>query len=321
MTVTIGVDLGGTKTAAGLVAADGTVLRRVSAPTPAASGPQSVLRTIVDLAISLTDSAPDVIAGCGIGAAGVIDPVSRTVKFATNSLPGWTGTRLGAEIEDRLGMPVATVNDVHAHAIGEAVHGAGRGERTVLVIAAGTGIGGALVIDGVLQSGRHGAAGHYGHVPAAEAAGLACTCGGVGHLEVIASGPAILAAYLRRGGAAAGDTQEIFARADAGDALAAEVIAVAAAALGRTIGGLINSVDPDVVIVGGGLAAAGRRWWDAVEGQARTEAMGLLAGCLIVPTSLGADSAIVGAASLIATTTVDTTLRPCTDQHLNGFPE
>jgi glucokinase len=303
MTFTLGVDLGGTKIAVGLVGPGGAVARRVSAPTPAAAGPEAILRTIVDLATSLTASAPGtVIAGCGIGAAGVIDPVSRTVQFATSSLPGWTGTRLGAEIERRLGMPVATVNDVHAHAIGEAVHGAGRGERTVLVIAAGTGIGGALVIDGVLQAGRHGAAGHYGHVPAAEAAGLPCTCGGVGHLEVIASGPAILQAYLRRGGREPGDTREIFARADAGDEVAAEVINVAATALGRSVGGLINSVDPDLVIVGGGLAAAGPRWWNTVERQARAEAMGLLAGVRIVPTSLGADSAIVGAASLITTT-------------------
>ncbi|MET0955696.1 MAG: ROK family protein [Cryobacterium sp.] len=300
MSLTIGVDLGGTKTAAGLVTADGTVTRRVSAPTPAAAGPEAVLQTIVDLATRLTDSAAGAtLAGCGIGAAGVIDPVSRTVQFATNSLPGWTGTRLGAEIEQRLGLPVATVNDVHAHALGEAVHGAGRGERTVLVLAAGTGIGGALVVDGVLQSGRHGAAGHYGHLPAAEAEGLACTCGGTGHLEVIASGPAILDAYLRRGGSAAQNTQELFARADAGDALAADVIDVAAAALGRMLGGMINSVDPDVVIVGGGLAAAGPRWWTVMEHHACTDALGLLAGCRIVPTMLGADSAIVGAASLI----------------------
>ena len=301
MTFIIGVDLGGTKTAAGLVAADGAVTHRVTAPTPAVAGPEAILQTIVDLASHLTASVPDaVIAGCGIGAAGVIDPVSRTVRFATNSLPGWTGTRLGAEIERRLGMPVATVNDVHAHALGEAVHGAGRGESTVLVIAAGTGIGGALVIDGVLQAGRHGAAGHYGHIPVAEAAGLECTCGGVGHLEVIASGPAIRQAYVRRGGAVPRDAQEIFASADVGDALAADVIAVAASALGRAIGGLINSVDPDVVIVGGGLAAAGPRWWNVVESQARAEAMGLMAGCRIVPTALGANSAIVGAASLIA---------------------
>ncbi|WEO75977.1 ROK family protein [Cryobacterium sp. SO2] len=301
MSLVIGVDLGGTKTAAGLVAADGTVIRRVSAPTPAAKGPAAVLQTIVDLATRLTESAAGApLAGCGIGAAGVIDPVSRTVQFATNSLPGWTGTRLGAEIEDRLGLPVATVNDVHAHALGEAVHGAGRGERTVLVLAAGTGIGGALVIDGVLQSGRHGAAGHYGHLPAAEAAGLACTCGGTGHLEVIASGPAILDAYLRHGGSPVRNTQEIFARADAGDTLAAEIIDVAASALGRALGGLINSVDPDIVIVGGGLAAAGPRWWTVMESHARAEALGLLAGCHIVPTRLGADSAIVGAASLLA---------------------
>jgi len=306
MTFTIGVDLGGTKTAAGLVAADGSVVRRVSAPTPAVSGPGAILQTIVDLATRLTESAPGVvIAGCGIGAAGVIDPVSRTVRFATNSLPGWAGTQLGDELERRLGVPVATVNDVHAHAIGEAVHGAGRGECTVLVIAAGTGIGGALVINGRLQSGRHGAAGHYGHMPAAEAAGLACTCGGGGHLEAIASGPAIREAYLRGGGSVPRDSQEIFARADAGDPLAAEVIAVAATALGRSIGGLINSVDPDLVIVGGGLAAAGARWWDVVLRQAHSEAMGLLADCRIVPTMLGANSAIVGAATLITASSLD----------------
>ena len=161
MTFTIGVDLGGTKTAAGLVRADGSVTFRVSAATPAASGPEAVLNTIVELASTLIDSAAGaVVAGCGIGAAGVIDPVSRSVLAATNSLPGWAGTRLGDEIERRIGLQVATVNDVHAHALGEAVHGAGNGERTVLVMAAGTGIGGALVIDGALQSGRHGAAGH-----------------------------------------------------------------------------------------------------------------------------------------------------------------
>ena len=304
MTFTIGVDLGGTKTAAGLVRADGSVTFRVSAATPAASGPEAVLATIVDLASTLIDSAPGaVIAGCGIGAAGVIDPVSRTVLAATNALPGWAGTLLGDEIERRIGLPVATVNDVHAHALGEAIHGAGNGERTVLVVAAGTGIGGALVIDGALQSGRHGAAGHYGHIPSEEAAGIVCSCGRVGHLEAIASGPAILAAYLRGGGAAASDTQTVFARADEGDALAAEVIDIGATAMGRAIGGLINSLDPDLVIIGGGLASAGARWWDAVVDAARSESMDLLAGCPIVQPTLGADSAIVGAASLIGAAT------------------
>src|SRR5699024_9085954 len=133
----------------------------------------------------------------GVGAAGVIDPVAGTVVSATDSLSGWAGTHLVAELEARTQLRVRAVNDVHAHALGEAWSGASRGTDSSLLVAAGTGIGGGILWDRRLVTGRNSAAGHIGHLPAPAAAGLPCPCGATGHREAIASGPAILATHRR----------------------------------------------------------------------------------------------------------------------------
>lgn len=304
MELTVGIDLGGTKTAAGVVDRSGRVLQRLQVDTPAAAGPAAVLDAVVqlggELQRSIAASWPDAaLLGVGIGAAGVIDPGTRTVLSATDALPGWAGTRIGDIVQARLGIPVATVNDVHAHAMGEAVHGAGRGHRTVLMIAAGTGVGGALVLDGQVHSGARGVSGHYGHIAAVEAQGRPCSCGRIGHVEAISSGPALCALYNERAESPVGSGFELFKRADAGELLAAECIELSARALGRAIGGLLNSVDPDIVVVGGGLASAGERWWAPLRAGVLAEAMTVVADTPIVPTRLGADSAIIGAAALI----------------------
>ncbi|MFC9560527.1 ROK family protein [Agromyces sp. NPDC056965] len=308
MRAAIGVDLGGTKIAAGLVGAGGVVLDRASAPTPAAQGPGAVLDTVVDLVRSLLERTGGdvVVSGCGVGSAGVIDAVSGAVSSATDSLPGWSGTRVRDVLTAALAMPVAVVNDVHAHALGEALHGAGAGSPTVLMVAAGTGVGGALVIDGRVQSGRRGVSGHFGHVPAIEAVGRPCTCGGSGHVEAVASGPAMCAVYRELSGdASVVDGREVVRRAADGDAHAAASVALAGGALGRMIGGLLNALDPDVVIVGGGLASAGEAWWTALRDAAGAERLPLLADTPIVGAALGADAAIVGAAALVAATVME----------------
>src|SRR5699024_8969971 len=133
----------------------------------------------------------------GVGAAGVIDPVAGTVVSATESLTGWAGTRLVDELEARTRLRVRAVNDVHAHALGEAAAGASHGTDSSLLVAAGTGIGGGIIWDGRLLTGRNSAAGHIGHLPSPAAADLPCPCGGTGHVEAIASGPAILDTYRR----------------------------------------------------------------------------------------------------------------------------
>ncbi|WP_349867343.1 ROK family protein [Leifsonia sp. WHRI 6310E] len=301
----VGVDLGGTKTAAGLVAADGSVLLRREAPTPAAEGPEAVLATVIGLAAEVIAAAPSAHAsdapliGVGIGAAGVVDPRTRTVLSATDTLPGWAGTRIGAEAESALGLPVAVDNDVRAHALGEARYGAGRGRSTVLLIAAGTGVGGALIVGGVPLVGASSAAGHFGHMPAVEAQGLPCTCGRQGHVETIAAGPAIHAAYLRRGGQEpVADARAVFALAETGDPLALSVVEIAGRALGRAIGGLLNALDPDVVVVGGGLSQTSELWWGPLRDGVAAEAIDLVRDRAVVPAALGTAAALAGAGAL-----------------------
>ncbi|PWC05367.1 ROK family protein [Agromyces badenianii] len=302
MRAAIGVDLGGTKTAVGLVTEGGVVLARASAPTPASNGPGAVLDTVVSLARAVIGGAEvdTIVSGCGVGAAGVIDSELGVVTSATDSLPGWAGTRVRDVLAAELELPVAVVNDVHAHALGEALHGAGAGSGTVLMIAAGTGVGGALVVDGRVHAGRRGVSGHFGHVSSIEADGRPCTCGGAGHLEAVASGPAMCAVYRERSGdPTVTDGREVVRRAEAGDPHGQASVALAGRALGRTIGGLVNALDPDVVIVGGGLAAAGELWWAALRDGVDSERMALLADTPIVGAALGADAAIVGAAALV----------------------
>lgn len=304
MRMTVGIDIGGTKTAAGLVRADGTVIARTEAPTPSAAGAVAVLTTASALAAQIIADADEHVRAVGIGAAGVIDPRQRIVLSATDTLRGWAGAQIGRHLEDALGLPVTVENDVRAHAAGEARCGAGRGRGSALVIAAGTGVGGAFVVDGRPLIGATGIAGHLGHIASVDAQGLPCTCGRAGHLEMIASGPAILAAYERAQRASDGepvgemDTRDVFARAQSGDTVACAVIAAAGRALGRAAGDLVNALDPDIVIIAGGLSRTSDLWWGPLRAGFQDQAMDLVRSCPIVPAELGSDAAIVGAAML-----------------------
>lgn len=162
--IALGIDIGGTKIAAGLVRSDGRILDRTTVPTPAREGSSAILDVACTTAESLLDRSPDRVVGCGIGSAGVIDPDSGTVSSATSSLADWVGTDLRGGVRRRLGLPVRVLNDVHAHAVAEARLGAGAGANRMLLLALGTGIGGALVDAGRVDRGRHGAAGHFGHL-------------------------------------------------------------------------------------------------------------------------------------------------------------
>jgi glucokinase len=308
--VTIGVDLGGTKIAAGLVVPDGQMALEVSEPTPAQDGPSAVIGAVVDLVMQLRSIAderelsPPV--GIGIGTAGVIDPTTGRVLAATDHLRGWAGTALTDLITAATGIPTRAVNDVHAHALGEALYGAGRGGNVVLLVAAGTGLGGSLVVDAQPMWGARNVAGHFGHVPVAEADDLPCACGRRGHLESVASGPGLLALYRRRGGHAE-DARQVAELAAAGDEVARNCVDVAAGALGRAIGGWINMLDPDLVVITGGLAQAGPLWWAALERAARREIIAAAVDCPIVP-ACSAHAAILGAAALFS----EAGEKPCT---------
>ena len=299
----VALDLGGTKTTAALVEVGGTtarVLHRRTRPTPAADGAAAVLASAVSLAAAVVaeavaESGTTTPVAVGIASAGVIDPFRRVVTHATDHLPGWPGTDLAGAFSEQFGLPVAALNDVHAHGLGEALFGAGVGHTSMLLVAVGTGIGGCHVIDGVPVLGASFSAGHIGHIAVPEATGVPCPCGRIGHLEGIASGPGIHAGFLAREGVAA-DTREIAALAASGDARATAVIRGAGFATGRMIGGLLNVLNPEVVVLTGGVAEIGALWLDAVRAGVAHDAMDVAAATALLPATVGVEAALLGAA-------------------------
>jgi glucokinase len=318
----IGVDLGGTKTAGGLVSEDGEVLFRETIPTLSQDGGEAILNATAELILRLRRRAAAEglgVAGTGVGSAGVIDAAHGTVVSATDAIRGWAGTDIAGGLSGRTGLHTAVVNDVHAHALGEAWLGAARATSSSLLLAFGTGVGGSFVVGGRPLLGHRWVGGHVGHVAspfAHDAAGspLPCVCGSAGHVEAIASGPALHSEYLRRGGdPAVPDTKAVFARAEGassgggrsggdrsdGDPVAVAAISVAARAAGQAAGGLANILDPELIVVSGGLADAGPLWWEAMEAAFRAELMPPLAALPLVRASLGGAAAIAGAARLV----------------------
>ncbi|MGO1177927.1 ROK family protein, partial [Cellulosimicrobium funkei] len=165
------------------------------------------------------------------------------------------------------------------------------------LVAVGTGVGGAVVLDGRPLRGAHHVAGELGHVPVPGAELLRCPCGRTGHLEAIGAGPAVHRRYLALGGdATSPDTRDVVARADAGDELAASVVRDAARAVGRAVAGVVTVLDPEVVVVGGGMAGAGDLGWSALEDALRAEVVDVLADLPLRPAALGNVAAVVGAA-------------------------
>ncbi|MCX2748417.1 ROK family protein [Arthrobacter sp. MI7-26] len=316
MMYVIGVDLGGTKTAAGVVGADGEVLFSEQIPTLNRGGGEAILRATAGLVGRLLRRAAGEgidVGRVGVGSAGVIDAVNGEVVSATDAILGWAGTRLTAGLAQLLGLPrgsIMAVNDVHAHALGEAWRGAAAGSSSSLMVAFGTGVGGSFVLDGAPLLGHHYVGGHVGHFASPyayhEGKALPCVCGGSGHVEAIASGPAIHESFLRFGGSPdVPDTRAVFALARAASAdsqggpAAIKAIGVGAGAAGQAIGGLVNILDPETVVVSGGLADAGDFWWKPMERALRKELMAPLADIPVLRASLGNTAAIVGAAKLV----------------------
>ena len=294
--LTLALDIGGTKTAAALVTEDGALLDRCRSRTPAALGADAVMAEALGMARALTaDRAP---VGVGIGSAGVIDTDTGTVRSATDALPGWTGTDLRGTFHRELGLPVSVANDVHTHALGEHWRGAARDHECVLFVAAGTGVGGALLIDGDVRSGARSAAGHIGHVPVPEADGLACPCGANGHVEAVASGPALERAHRVADGPVT-RLEEVVEAAEGGDPSARAVLATGARALGTALAGVANVLDPDLIVVGGGVTAAGEHWWPHLRQGIADGTIPALRGLPVAASQLGADAALLGAARLV----------------------
>lgn len=288
----VGIDIGGTKIAALLVSDDGTVLARGSVPAPAALGGGAMADAAADLARELAAQAEVSLAAAGVGAAGVIDHETGTIRAASATFVGWAGFPLADELEQRLGVPVRVENDVNAFLLGEAAAD-GRTDRDVLGVMLGTGVGGALIIDGDLHHGPHGAAGEIGHTPGYSE--LVCTCGQIGHLETLASGTSIALRYQERTSAPVRDAREVADRARGGDAEAIAVFDAAGRALALACASAATILDLPCAIVGGGVTAA----WDLLEPSIlRTlDTDSPVSGIplRIIPAVLGSDAVALGA--------------------------
>jgi glucokinase len=249
-----GVDIGGTKILAVLCAEhDPTVLATATAPTPAKAGGASILDTSAALVRALTDRVDGEIVGVGVGAAGVIDPADGVVVNTGNAFDGWAGTAINAGLSVRLnGVPVRADNDVNAFLLGELAE-AGR-PRHALAVTIGTGVGGALYVDGRLLHGGPTGAGEIGHV--GDFGPEPCSCGRTGHLEAYASGTSLTRRYAHASGLVVPDAGAVADAALRGDPVAVEVFERAGQYLGSAIAQAGGLLGVDLAILGGGVLRA-----------------------------------------------------------------
>lgn len=247
----IGVDLGGTKTEVILLAPDGSVLFRDRRPTPREEGYDAMLRTVAemidDAAQRLAQDTPYTV---GIGIPGSLDETTGLVRNANSTC--LIGHPLQTDIERMLGRPVRVRNDADCFTLAECRAGAGQGYGLVFGVIMGTGCGGGICIDGVVREGPHRIAGEWGHVPF-DKNGAPCYCGNRGCTETLISGSGVEAAYFRRQGQRKSMT-EIVDLARTGDQVCADIFDQFLNDFGRCLGGLISILDPDAVLLGGGLS-------------------------------------------------------------------
>ncbi len=296
----VGIDIGGTKTAAGLVSSDGRVVQREERPTPAEEGGSRVLAAAIDLATGFVQSSG--VAAIGIGAGGQIDSTQGVVVSATDLLPGWAGTDLRSAFAGTFGVPVFVDNDVNAHCLGECMFGVARGFSTVVFLALGTGVGGALILDGRIHHGAHWSGGEFGHILLSASNDARVDLGGAsGTLEAYASGPGLITTWRELTGRTdAGVTGRDIAAEAAADpeSYAARAITRTGEYLGFGLVSLANAIDPDIIVIGGGLCALGASLIDPAVAILKRHALPGPSRCRVVAASLGPDAGVVGAACL-----------------------
>jgi len=292
----IGIDVGGTKIAAGLVALDsGAVLERQTISTHAGRGATAVLDDVVAIAEALAAHASargGQVCGIGVG-------VPELVDLAGNITSGHVIAWQGVPVRERLARlaPTLIEADVRAHALAEARYGAGRPYRLFAFLTVGTGISCCLVRDGIPYAGARGNA----LVLASSPVTTTCTaCGMVLRpvLEEFAAGPALVTRYNQLGGRQVARAQAVVAAATEGDLAAREIVVTAGAALGVSVGWLVNVLDPQAVIVGGGLGLAGGLYWQSFVAAARAHIWADTTRDLpIITAQLGPDAGLIGAAA------------------------
>ena len=289
-----GVDIGGTAIQVVLCTTELDIVARATVATP--RGGDAMIDAAVRLIGELAAAQGAVVAGVGVGAAGVVDADAGQILVASDTFVDWAGFRVTAAISARLGVPAFLENDVNAFLTGEIAAGAIRGEADAVAIMLGTGVGGALWLGGRLFDGPHGAAGEIGHMPGFGDA--LCSCGRHGHLETVAAGRQLELRYREAGGAEL-RTAEIAQRAAAGEADAAGVFRTAGRAVGQAISVVSALVDVTTVVIGGGVSQAWGLLEPAIAEYLADEPPVSGLPIRIARSTLGKDAVAVGAASRV----------------------
>ena len=249
----LGIDIGGTKIEAAALAADGTIRLRRRLPTPAGDY-QAVIATVKALVAGIEADLGQA-ESIGIGIPGTLSPATGLVKNANSTC--LIGRAFDRDLAVALGRPVRLANDANCFALSEAVDGAGQGARTVFGVILGTGVGGGIVVDGRVLTGPNAIAGEWGHSPLPwpqddERPGAACYCGKHGCIETFLNGAGLGRAYAALSGRA-DEAAAIAERAGSGEPAARAALARYVDRLARALATVINLLDPDIIVLGGGL--------------------------------------------------------------------
>ncbi len=311
----VGVDLGGTNIVVGAMPEDGSAQLAVrEESTHSERGAEAVVDKIVAMiagvisdVIQSQGAHPQDFLGVGVGAPGPLDRENGIVIVAPNL--GWKNFPLRDEIADRIRLPATLDNDANCATVGEWWQGAAKGGRNVVGLTIGTGIGGGIILDGKLYHGSSDVAGEIGHTTI-DQAGRYCRCGNYGCLEAYASGPAIAQrarealerdeiSALRKMVGGDLDTltaATVYNAAHDGDALALEVVRDTAKFLATGVANLLNLINPDVVVIAGGVTKAGDHLFEPLRAEVKRRAFRpAVAACRIVPGSLPGTAGMVGA--------------------------
>ncbi len=305
----VGVDVGGTRIAAGLVERKGRIVKDAMCLTPK-GGPFAVVDAIIDLVEQVSAGTQDAeVAGIGIGIPGQIDFLRQSIEFCTN-LP-LAGVDVRSLVMSRTKREVTMDNDGNLAAYGEARWGAAKGARDFQMITVGTGVGGGMFLNGEPYRGSRGLGGEIGHT-VIDLDGRPCPCGGTGHLESYVGRPAIAekgreAAATYKGrkilAAAKGDLEAVTAQsvvvaAQHGDEVAREILLDSGTILGRALVGLVNIFNPKLIVIGGGIGESADFMVERAAEVMRGEALAGRRDVTVVQAVLGNDAGILGAAAL-----------------------
>jgi glucokinase len=290
-----GFDIGGTRIKYGLVDRDGRLARKGQVRSPEAMA--DILTVLEEAWTSLKKNAPGPIRSCGFGIAGFYSRKERKILQSPN-YPSLNGYPLIPSLRRFIHVPVRINNDANMAAFGEFKHGAGRGAKSLVLLTIGTGIGSGIILDGKLWQGEGGYAGEIGHITV-NPEGDPCNCGGRGCLETEASAPRMVRNYQDLAGRAdVTDSREVYLLAKAGDPAAREAFRKLAYWLGIGLGIVINMLDPEKILLGGGVVSAGKLLFGPVIEETRRRSHRIsFAGCRIEGAALGNDAGVVGAAA------------------------